>query len=357
MCSRLSLREWIAALLPNSGPCARVAAHDLLRSLLVEFTTELNQLARQADHVVTAKITRQYFNRWLNRPHWQPEEIYSQLNRLARRWLRSQKQVLLLIDTTDLKNRWVVLQVSVPWERRALPVLRLEYPYSGAERDQVSALARALEWLKENLPGPRSRYVLVMDRGFPSNPLITHLQQEGWRFVLRVKSNWRMEHRAFTGQMRRAIAAQLTQLEPRLFRKARLGAATHCNSQRSWANVVHFFGEGHQEPWFLVTSEGRAATAVAIYRERMRIEQEFRDLKGPLGLDRLAAWQDRDRVARFLAWVAAYEWRLAYLWIIHQLKEFAAHLRINGELSWIRVVREWIAREIRLAAGLAPGCL
>lgn len=43
---------------------------------------------------------------------------------------------------------------------------------------------------------------------------------------------------------------------------------------------------------------------MGFYRQRMQIEAEFRDLKDPWGLDRLARWHNRDRVARFLACVA-----------------------------------------------------
>jgi hypothetical protein len=348
-----SLRQWVDALLPETTPCGRAAACELVRALLLGFTTQLGQLARQAHRPTRARGTRQFFSRWLNRDAWEPAAIYTQLHRLTRRVLSGQRQVLLLIDTTDLDGQWVVLQVSVPWQRRALPLFRVVYPYRGPERDQVSALAKALAWLEANLPGSRARYVLVMDRGFPSNRLVTELQTRGWRFVLRVKSNWRMEHRSYTGQMRYAVERRLGRLPSRLHRNVLLGAATHAPAQRSRANVVQFWGEGHLEPWFLVTSEGSGAKVVAIYRERMRIEQEFRDLKGPLGLDQLAAWQDRDRVARFLAWVAVYEWRLADLWLVHQLQEFAEQMRIKGQLSWIRTVREWIAGQLRSAAGPA----
>jgi hypothetical protein len=245
----------------------------------------------------------------------------------------------------------------VPWQGRALPLYREVYPYRGVGRDQVSALSRALTWMQEQLPGPRSRYVLVMDRGFPSNPLVETLKSRGWRFVLRVKSNWHMEHRAHTGQMRQAILWGLTRSTPHLHRNVLLGAQSQAKSRRSRANVVFFHGVAHQEPWFLVTSEGRAATAVSLYRQRMKIEEEFRDLKGPLGLDRLARWLDRDRVARFLAWLAVYEWWLAYLWEEHHLEQQAMRWQIKGTLSWMRVTREWVQRQIRLATGRAPACL
>jgi len=113
---------------------------------------------------------------------------------------------------------------------------------------------------------------------------------------------------------------------------------------RGQAHVVHYFGPGQQEPWYLVTTETRPWRALRIYSERMQIEQEFKDLKGPLGLDQLGAWTDRERVACFLAWVALYEWWLAELWVREHLATFAQELQIGGKLSWIRTVREWLAR-------------
>lgn len=99
-----------------------------------------------------------------------------------------------------------------------------------------------------------------------------------------------------------------------------------------------------------MTTEERPWQVVAWYRERMRIECEFRDLKGPFGLDTLARWEERERVARFLAMVAVYEWRLADLWVRHRLRRFRASFTKYGRLSWIRITREWIQRQLRAAA-------
>jgi hypothetical protein len=335
-------------LLPQATPVAHQAAAALVRALLTGFTTNLCQLARQLDRPGPTKGARQWLHRWLDRPQFAPEALYPCLLQLVPHAVWNQPQILLLIDATCLSDRWVALQVSIPWERRALPVWRVVYPYANPERGQAAALAEALRGLKQHLPGPQSLYIVVMDRGFPSNPLITQLQQESWRFVLRVKSNWRMEHPRYTGQMRHA-GSDLVDASPLLLEGAQLGSREKGRDRRSQANVVFFHGKGHAAPWFLVTSEVTAETVVAIYRCRMQIEQEFRDLKGPFGLDALAQWQDLQRVACFLAWVAVYEWRLAFLWVTHQLAAFREQLRVSGSISWIRAVREWVARQLRPA--------
>jgi len=349
-----TVRAWLRRLLPQAGPCAWQAAHDLLQALLSHFTTDLCQLARQLPRAPAAKSGRQYLARWLDRPHWEPETIYADLNRQARRLLARRGSIPLLMDFTHLATRWTVLQVSFPWQGRALPLYRLVFDYRDPEVGQKEQVRTAGAFLRVHLPAPLERYVLVMDRGFPSNLLIRELVAADWRFVLRIKGEWKMTHAAYTGQLKAAAAPPgLVGPRPRLFRAAVLGQRGKGRASWSQANVVSFHGAGYQEPWFLVTRERQAARAVALYRTRMRIEAEFRDLKGPFGLDTLARWHDQERVARFLAMVAAYEWWLAWLWVKHRLHEWAPRLTVKGKLSWIRVTREWIQRQLRSTTNLA----
>jgi hypothetical protein len=345
------LRDWLRELLPQAGPCAQAAATALIRALLVTFTTDLCQMARQLDRHTTAKGGRQFLARWLSRPHWEPEPLYTQINRRARRLLARQRTVPLLVDFTHLQDQWTVLQVSFSWQRRALPLYRSVVAYTAPEGGQREQVRAACAFLQAHLPGPRSRYVLVMDRGFPSHLLVRELRKAGWRFVLRVASEWKMTHPDFTGQLKHARPhAALVGPVPRLFAGAVLGQRGRGQAEWSEANVVSYHGEGHQEAWFLVTSEGRAALAVAIYRRRMRIEAEFRDLKGACGLDTLARWQDAQRVARFLALVAVYEWYLAHLWVTYQVQQWQPFFAVKGRLSWIRLTREWLQHHFRLTA-------
>jgi hypothetical protein len=356
MRSQQTLRQWLRHLLPTATPSSRQAAGNLLRAWLLGFTVELGQLARQLSRPGSAKQARQYLSRWLSHPGWQPEVLYSRLSRLVRRHLRRQPRVLLLIDTTCLADGWVVLQVSVPFQRRALPLYRVVQPYAGSERDQVQALTEALRWLGRHLPGPRRRYVLVLDRGFPSTHWVRLWQERGWRFVARVKGNWRVECPTFTGLLREVPLPQRTPTEPEFHRDAVLGwrdARERGPERRGVAHVVRVHETEQKEPWFLVTNLPQAQEALQVYGQRMQIEQEFRDLKGPWGLDHLARWTSRERVARLLAWLAVYEWRLAALWLFERLHEFAEKLRVGGRLSWIRTVREWIARQVRLHGQLA----
>jgi DDE family transposase len=376
MSTRANIDHWMRKLLPQAGGCAQKGAACLLRSLLVGFTTDLTQLARQADgdaqerepsadqetkqqaKAARAKGRRQFFDRWLKRSHWEPKEIYAHLNREARRAMGRGKWVPLLIDFTDLGTKWTVLQVSMPFAGRALPLYRAVVSYTAPEEGRRQLVRGACAFLKEHLPGELSRYVLVADRGFPGHWWVRELTEAGWEFDLRVAESWKLTHQEYTGTLREARAlAGMVGPVPRLLRQATLGRRGKGREEWSQANVVLYVGVGQKEPWFLVTSLTSGHDAVAIYRERMKIECEFRDLKGPFGLDLLARWQNRERVARFLAMVAIYEWRLAHLWLVHQLREWGAGLVKHGRLSWIRITREWIQSQIRLAAQLALASL
>jgi hypothetical protein len=350
------LLDFIVALLPSAGKCGQHAAAELVRCMLGGYTTQLAQLARQAipadeEKENATKLRYQFFSRWLNHPKWDTERLYAQLNRQARRWLAHRRCVPLLMDITDLGENWSVLQVSFPFERRALPLYRAVVHHTDPEVHRRELVRGALALLWDHLPGPRSRFVLVADRGFPGHWLIKELQEQGWRFVLRIDDTWKVKHEVYTGKLAQAPSQKkLVGPRPRLLRSGEFGRRAKGREEWSVAHLVLYHGEGREEPWYLVTSETEAGRAVAIYRERMKIECEFRDVKGPFGLDALIRWKRRERVARFLAMVAVYEWRLAVLWVRHRLRRYRKSLTKYGPLSWIRLTREWIQLRIRSAA-------
>jgi Transposase DDE domain len=308
----------------------------LLGVLLLQFTTNLCQLARQLPRSASVRAGRQFLSRWLAAERMEPEVLYAQLTRNVRRVLGRSGSVALLVDFTCLANTCIVLQVSVPFQGRALPLYRAVLPRTAS--GQTELLFEAIDWLAKHLPGPHSRYVLVMDRGFPSHPLVRKLTKEGWRYVLRVSGKGKMTHADSTGYLRDLPKPASGRLYPQALLGRRGKGAKEC----SWANGVLFVGAGHAEAWLLLTSEPRAMAAGRLYRKRMQIEAEFRDLKGPWGLDHLRRWHAQERVARFLAWVALYEWWLAHLWVREPLAHWGKSLVVKGALSWISITRAWL---------------
>lgn len=366
MGSHQSLRAFVADLLPGQSDCSQSAAGELLRALLLGFTTNLSQLARQTDRSTGARGARQYLGRWLQREQWAPDRLYVRLTRQARRVLLRGRTQPLLLDTTYLSDTWAVLQVSVAWQGRALPVYRLVTRWKDPEWGQTAQVQAVCAWLQQHLPGPRGRYVLVLDRGFPSHLLLRYFQEQGWRYVVRLSAGWKLTHAEHTGPLRDVVAPETRGPVPphappsrwrRWFGDAVLGRRGKGRADWSRTHVVCWEEPGHAETWYLATSERTATQTYAIYRQRMQIEGEFRDLKGPWGLDELARWCDRGRVACFLAWVAAYEWRLAALWEAGQLQDWGRKLIVHGALSWITVTRQWLLSRLRSSQKLALDCL
>jgi hypothetical protein len=353
MRSLASLRSWMVVFLPTSSEAAREGAWQLVRAMLVDLSVNLCQLARQLDRETRASSARQYLLRWLSRDRWQPEQLYAALPQCWPRELRRIDPLPLLFDCTVLGERWCVLQVSVPWQRRALPVYRAVVSYRQPEAGQTELVHQALAWLRQNLPPPHRRYVVVMDRGFPSQRLIQALQAGGWRYVLRIGNDWRVTHADYTGPLAAVFGKQASDKTQGLrLAEAVLGSRRKGPARWSRTHVVVFHSPEHRELWALATSEATVTGAVAIYRQRMQIEAEFRDLKGPLGLDHLRHWRDRARVARLLAWIAIYEWRLALLWLRHELATWGKrHLQVGGSLSWIWVTRAWARHQLHAALG------
>src|SRR5262249_4092723 len=243
-----TLRHFARRLLPEAGRCAQAAAWELLRSLLVGFTTSLAQLARQTDRDTTARISRQFLARWLSRSRWEPEVVYAQLTRQARRRLGRKRSVALLIDSTYLANRWAALQGSFPSQQRAMPLYRAVVRRKEPEAEQTALLLATCSWLAQHLPGPPGRYVLVLDRGFPSHPLVRALSGSGWRFVLRVPGEWKLTHPQYTGRLREFFPAAEGVPRWQWLGAGGLGQRGEGASAWSRAHVVRDQGVGHQEP-------------------------------------------------------------------------------------------------------------
>ena len=361
MRSTVPIRTWIAALLPQGTAYAIEAAVDFVQALARGFDCRLCQLARQVPRNVKARSNRQYLSRWLERPSWDPPTIYaalvSYLPYLVQRW----PVVPILVDFTFLSDDHSVLEFAIPFQKRALPVLRLVRRGRGGEALYAQMIEEGLAWLERYLPGPRSSYLLVGDRGFSSHRFLKRLQRQNWRYTFRISVHWRMAHPEFRGLIGEATGTLLAPgMKARWFGAVTLGQRDKGAEDWSESHVVWWWDARHREPWILVTSEPTARRALRAYRRRFGIECGFRDVKRGRkgrkgenkrvkrghGISWLMEWKSAERVARFLVWVAVYEWWLAFLWLQERLHTWGRSLQVGGRLSWMRVTEEWVRRQL-----------
>src|SRR5437879_8381389 len=141
-----------------------------------------------------------------------------------------------------------------------------------------------LTWL--GLAVPRGvRLILIFDRGYARVELIKDLKHGQQPFLIRARRKVIVRSKV-RGRQRRL---SLGRLPHRLGRPLRYRHVLYHSQKAEPVDVIVYRGKGFQEPWFLIVppdSEAWLPTeeVVRLYRQRMQIEQCFRDWKSHLGL-------------------------------------------------------------------------
>jgi hypothetical protein len=199
-------------------------------------------------------------------------------------------------DSRDLhgqKVRYQLLRIAIPRRGRALPLLQVVYNRDAlpAGQSQNQLEEAAILAVVRALPlGVRP--VVLADRGFARASLLTWLDQHGLDYVIRIDRGTVISPAEGPGWKlgSETLAPGALQWHPQV----RYGLY-HGRPQNVWCNLVCVWRttarqprrRGHrppQEPWYLATSGGSGAAAVAWYRQRWWVEPSFRDTKGQFGL-------------------------------------------------------------------------
>src|SRR5881296_46824 len=175
------------------------------------------------------------------------------------------------------------LLAGVPFEGRALPlaVYTFDYPWQEATARSQNRLEEIFLLDVESALPVGARGVFIGDRGYARAALFRHCGQQGRLFVIRGRSGTRVEHAGRT--------CKLGELRCGRDRPRRYRGVLYQASLRVPVDIVAFHDPTFQEPWWLVVPPDSEAilpteTVVALYRERMQVEQSFRDFKTHLGL-------------------------------------------------------------------------
>lgn len=194
--------------------------------------------------------------------------------------------VIVLVDQTTV-NGVEVVNAAIPFQGRAVPVawVDFEYPWKKLHPPSQNTIERyLLTWL--GLAAPRGvRLILIFDRGYARVELIQDLNHGHQPFLIRGRSKV-MVRTKVRGRQRRLSLGRLPHCTGRAIRYRH---ALYHNQKAEPVDVIVYREKGFQEPWFLIVppdSESRLPTeeVVRLYRQRMQIEQCFRDWKSHLGL-------------------------------------------------------------------------
>lgn len=172
---------------------------------------------------------------------------------------------------------------GVPFAGRTLPLAVYTFAYPWVERAAQSQNALEAVFLcdlEDALPrGVRG--VFMGDRGYARAMLLRHSARLGRLFILRGRGGTQIEYQGHRLKLR--------ELPGPPGRAVRYPLVLYQARERVPVDVVVFHDRAFQEPWYLLVPPGSETllpteTVVACYRERMQVEQSFRDFKTHLGL-------------------------------------------------------------------------
>jgi hypothetical protein len=172
----------------------------------------------------------------------------------------------------ETKGYWLLL-LATPFHGRAIPCGFVSYSSKTINQDATSrnqhhfaAFAQVKELLGEK--------PLVLDREFSYLELLENLVAEGVNFVIRLKVGPKFCDRE--GQpVNLSVANGETRILNKIFYKGKV-----------FVNVIGVWQKGFSDPMWIMTNL-KAEDGLAIYLQRMKIEEAFRDLKSLLDFHKL----------------------------------------------------------------------
>jgi hypothetical protein len=213
---------------------------------------------------------------------------------LGAQLLRLTKRPVVIVDWTGLASAHYILSAQLCCEGRSMPLYNRVFPKSSQGNPGVQS--QFLRELAAILP-EGSRPIVVTDAGFRS-PWFDAVALLGWDYVGRIRNRTKVFHNEawvpvnclhrLAGSVARDLGwLWLPRGNARLYRlvlSARpilKGRKRKTRRGRSGNNTLDVkASRGAREPWLLVTSlQCSAETVVSTYKQRMHIEQSFRDTK------------------------------------------------------------------------------
>jgi hypothetical protein len=290
----------------------------------------------------------QRLRRWLSTRTLTWRTVYHPMaKQLLANWQGA--EIALVMDRTDLNDRWSLLTVGIATDHRVIPLSGRLLPYGGTGADIQIELLRDLPPM---LPDPKQvRVTFFGDAEFRAVELQRWCQAQGWHWQVGVKRDtwFRDEHGVW--QQLRDIPIQRGE---RVYR------------QRIWLTQEHAFGpvnlmvdwtSQEDTPRCVVLDQPADRRAWRRGRKRYWIEPTFRDLKSA-GFDlEQSELQDRERIERMvLAMLLTFVWML---FISQQMiasgQRSELEARHKRDYSRFRLGRDWLRRCLALGKPIPVG--
>ena len=338
------------------------------RAALHASSHTLSNLARALDGNAAVRHRVKRMDRMLGSRALQ-QECASVYAAMARHWLRGNDTPLIVVDWSDLNESRSaqMIRASVALSGRSLTLYEEVHSMKAATTPEVHKAF--LAQLKTML-APDARPIVITDAGFRS-PWFRAVEAQGWHWVGRNRNRDLVrEHGKALAAWRgcKSLYAKATgsALDLGLFDCVRNRPHVHrliiikhapkgrfmptVKGAKSLSNHSQKQARAHAEPWLLGASTSlahlSAQAIVAIYAQRMQIEQAFRDTKNArfgLGLANSASrTPERLAVLALIASLAEFVLRLIGQCAINHHLQYDLQLtsrKTRPEISVIRVGR------------------
>jgi len=313
----------------------------LATGLFLTRSVHLSHIARKLPLRGQVVSLTNRLRRFLDNPR---VDVWGYYQPVARQLLATFKgqRLTLLIDCTALGFNYQLMVVAIAYRRRALPLIwSVHHGKRGMvhTKDQIALLRRLVPWIPQ-----KTEVWVVGDAGFGRVALMRWLSRRHWHYCLRVNSAY---HYCRRGTGWAAVATIPVQEGQTLF----LGWVRWTQQENfGWVQLVAYWGQGEDEPWFLVTDQAADLSTIRLYRKRMWVEELFGDLKGH-GFDLEATHlQDLDRLSRLvLATMIVYTWLIALgSRVIKRGLRYLVDRRDRRDKSLFRIGWDWIERCLAL---------
>jgi hypothetical protein len=246
----------------------------LLPLIQSEKQVRLERLSRVFPYPITTESRRRKLQRFLDLPHltisliWFPLITY---------WLMTYCPVGSRLSIAIDRSQWGginLFMVSLIWERRAIPLYWSLLPKLGNSNfeSQTTNLQQVLPLFSEY------KVIVLGDREFCSVDLGNWLREKGVSFCLRLKKNHCIETEHLVWQRLDelgVVPGTSLYFQGKRVRKTQpaTGFDVACKWKRNYGACQV------DEAWFILTDLGSAAAAIDAYKQRMGIEEMFRDCK------------------------------------------------------------------------------
>ncbi|MGH9380017.1 MAG: transposase [Thermoanaerobaculia bacterium] len=241
----------------------------------------LAALARMMPTPGTARAREKRLHRFLDNPRLDPRGVTDGLVRVIV-GQRGQGLWPVLFDQTKAGSTQALI-AGVPCEGRSLPLALYTFDYPWQERAAKSQnqLEEVFLCDVESALPSGVRAVFIGDRGYARAALLRHSNALSRLYIVRGRVGTTVD---VQGRCRK-----LGELPARAKRPRRYRSVLYHGQQRVPVDVVAYHDPSFEQPWWLLVPADCEAllptqTVVDLYRQRMRVEQSFRDFKTHLGL-------------------------------------------------------------------------